>query len=127
MLIQIVLNHLVFELSLRREHQKKIKGEECVEGFKQRGSTEKEKGYLCVCVCVNVEGHFAVIRKIYFECIKRKNVHGNTAHVVQHYVGASLQVQTFKRVETVFKHLSIVDKLIKVLENQSMLSTIDWD
>lgn len=52
MLIQIVLNLLVFELSLRREHQKKIKGEECVEGFKRRGSKEKREGIsVCVCEC----------------------------------------------------------------------------
>lgn len=78
-------------------------------------------------MCVNVEGHFAVIRKIYFECIKRENAHGNTAHVVQHCAGARLQVQSFERAETVFKHLSIVGKFIKVFENQSMLNTTDWD
>lgn len=64
-------------------------------------------------MCVNVEGHFAVIWKIYFECIKRENVHGNTSHVVQHCAGASLQVQTFKTADNVFKYLSIEGKFIK--------------
>lgn len=54
MLIQIVLNYLVFELSFRREYQKYVKGKEYVEGFKERESTEKREGSSCVCLFVCV-------------------------------------------------------------------------
>lgn len=124
MLIQIVLNLLVFELSLRREHQKKIKGEECVEGFKQRGSTEKKKGYLCVCECGRA---FCSDTEDLLWMYQKRKCSWKYCTCSSALCISKPQVQTFKRAETVFKHLRIVGKFIKVFEKQSTHSTIVWD
>lgn len=121
MLIQIVLNYLVFELSFRREYQKYVKGKEYVEGFEERESTEKQKGLcvcVCLCLCVNMEVYFVVVGKIYFEGSRREKDHGNITHVIQHCAALSLRVPTFKGAEIAFKLISILGKFIKVFENQ---------
>lgn len=73
MLIQTVLNLSVFELFLRREHQKKVKG---MGGGVHRGAQGKRKYRKKRCVCVfvymNMEVYLAVVGKIYLKAVKKK-------------------------------------------------------
>lgn len=53
----------------------------------KRKYREKRRGnYVCLCLCVNMEVSFALVRKIYFEGSRKYKDHESIACTVQRYV-----------------------------------------